>query len=278
MKASFARAIAVVAICALAGCAGSSGSRASREVTVAGSTALLPLVKQAAADYEALHPRARVSVSGGGSGVGITQAAQKGVDIGDSDIPAPGERELVDHVIAVAVFEVVVNPTIGITNLTRKQIADVFTGRVTNWKQVGGKDEPITIINRPRSSGTRATFVAKITNGEQPTDRGLTQDSSGTAVLIVAQTPGATSYVSSAYVHPGQVTAIAIDGVAPTTANVINGTYAFWSFEHMFTNGRPRADAAAFIAFVMNDRSALDAMGFLQPSRLRLRAHAGKKD
>lgn len=271
MKSSFVRVVALAAVCALVGCAGSSDSNAPREITVAGSTALLPLVKQAAADYEALHPQARISVSGGGSGVGITQAAQKGVDIGDSDIPAPGEKELVDHVIAVAVFEVVVNPTIGVTSLTKKQIADVFTGRVTNWKQVGGRDEPITIVNRPRSSGTRATFVSKITNGEQPTDQGLTQDSSGTAVLIVAQTPGAASYVSSGYVHPGQVTAVAIDGVAPTPANVINGTYTFWSFEHMFTNGPPRADAAAFIDFVMHDRSALDAMGFLQPSRLKPR-------
>ncbi len=276
MKLPFGRAFAVVAICALVGCAGSSGSSASREITVAGSTALLPLVKQAAADYEALHPQARISVSGGGSGVGITQTAQKGVDIGDSDIPAPGEKELVDHVIAVAVFEVVVNPTIGVTSLTKKQIADIFTGRVTNWNQVGGKDEPITIVNRPRSSGTRATFVSKIMNGEQPTDQGLTQDSSGTAVLIVAQTPGATSYVSSGYVHPGQVTTIAIDGVAPTIANVIDGSYAFWSFEHMFTNGLPRKGAAAFIDFVMHDRSALDAMGFLQPSRLKLPEHADK--
>jgi len=276
MKSSFVRAVSLVVVCALAGCAGSDASH-SREVTVAGSTALLPLVKQAAADYEALHPQARISVSGGGSGVGITQAAQKGVDIGDSDIPAPGEKELIDHVIAVAVFEIVVNPTIGVTNLTKKQIADVFTGRVTNWKQVGGKDEPITIVNRPRSSGTRATFVAKITNGEQPTDQGLTQDSSGTAVLIVAQTPGAASYVSSGYVHPGQVTAIAIDGVAPTIANVVNGTYAFWSFEHMFTNGPPRKNVAAFIDFVMHDRSALDAMGFLEPARLNLAPRSGKQ-
>lgn len=259
--------IAIVA-CTFVGCAGNRDG-AAREVTVAGSTALLPLVKQAAADYEALHPQARISVSGGGSGVGITQAAQKGVDIGDSDIPAPGEKALVDHVIAVAVFEVIVNPSVGVTSLTKKQIADVFTGRVTNWKQVGGSDEPITIVNRPRSSGTRSTFVSKITNGEQPTDQGLTQDSSGTAALIVAQTPGAASYVSSGYVHPGQVTTIAIDGVAPTTANVANGSYAFWSYEHMFTSGKPRASVAAFIDFVEHDTSALNAMGFLRPSDIK---------
>lgn len=250
------------------GCAHPS-SASSTEVTVAGSTALLPLVKQAAADYEAMHPQAKISVSGGGSGVGITQAAQNGVDIGDSDILAPSEPSLIDHRVAVVKFVVIVNPATDVSALTTKQIADIFSGRVTNWKAVGGADQPITIVNRPRSSGTRTIFVAKLMKGEQPTDDSLTQDSSGTVASIVAQTPSATSYISSGYVRSAAVTSVSIDGVAPTTANVINGRYPFWSYEHMFTNGKPREAVTDFIDFVIRDRTALGEMDFLAPSVLK---------
>lgn len=271
MRATFARAIAFAAAGILVGCAGSSSANPSREVTVAGSTALLPLVKQAAADYEALHPRAKISVSGGGSRVGITQAAQKGVDIGDSDILAPGEPSLLDHRIAVVTFVVIANPSVGVSDLTTEQIADVFSGRVDNWKNIGGADQPITIINRPHSSGSRAVFVEKIMHGEQPSEDGLTQDSSGTVASIVAQTPGAVAYISSAYALRSKVTSISIGGVTPTHEHVVDGSYPFWSYEHMFTNGKPRANVAAFIDFVTRDATAMKGMDFLSPTVLKKR-------
>ncbi len=248
------------------GAAASPGAMAAggtTNLTLAGSTALLPLVKQAIIDYQAGHPSAKITVSGGGSRVGITQAAQGGVDIGNSDIPPAGEPSLVDHQVAIVMFDVVANPAVGVTHLTKKQIQDIFTGRVTNWKQVGGKDQAITIINRPRSSGTRAVFSEKLLDGAQPNEAGLTQDSSGTVATMVAQTPGATSYVASSYVKPPAIVPITIDGVAPAAANVAKGTYPFWSYEHMLTKGTPSQSAADFITFVSNDKSALNALGFL---------------
>jgi phosphate transport system substrate-binding protein len=263
--------LAIVALVStLTACSAQNSS--SGTVTAAGSTALLPLVKQAAADYQARHPNAKISVSGGGSRVGITQAAQKGVDIGDSDIPASGEPSLVDHQVAVAKFVIAANPADGVSNLSRAQVRDIFTGKLKNFKDVGGKNQPITIINRPRSSGTRAVFVERIMGGTQPTEAGLTQDSSGTVATMLAQTPGAISYLASSYVKPGALTEISLDGVAPSDANVISDKYGFWSFEHMFTNGKPSAPVADFIAFVKSDTPAITKLGFIPVSRMGSRA------
>lgn len=265
----------------LTACGGSSSStqsstgttapaKASGSIAAAGSTALLPLVKQAAQDYQTKYPDINVSVSGGGSRVGITQAAQKGVDIGDSDILAPGEPSLVDHKVAVATFAIVANPAAGVKNLTTAQARAIFSGKTTNFKQVGGIDQAITIINRPRSSGTRAVFVAKVMGGVEPMEAG-TQDSSGTVASMVSTTPGAISYVSTSYVRGGNVAALSLDGVAPTVANVTSGKYTFWSYEHMFTNGPPSKQVAAFIAYVQNDSVALAKLGFIPVAAMKVK-------
>lgn len=238
-------------------------------ISIAGSTAMLPLVKQAAVEYQTKHPSVKISVAGGGSRVGLTQAAQKGVDIGDSDIPATDQPSLVDHQVAVVTFGVVVNPKAGVKNLTTQQIRQIFSGAVTNFKQVGGADQQITVINRPRSSGTRAVFVQKVLGGKQPTESGLTQDSSGTVATMASQTPGAISYLAMSYVKPGQQVAVSIDGVAPTDANVASGKYPYWSYEHMLTNGQPSAQVADFINFVKSDSALLKQLGFMPVSEMK---------
>ena len=245
-------------------------AKSSGSIAAAGSTALLPLIKQAAQDYQTKYPDINVSVSGGGSRVGITQAAQKGVDIGDSDILAPGEPSLVDHKVAVATFAIVANPAVGVKNLTSAQVRDIFSGKTTNFKQVGGIDQQITIINRPRSSGTRAVFVANVMGGAQPMEAG-TQDSSGTVASMVSTTPGAISYVSTSYVPGGNVVALSLDGVAPTAANVTTGKYTFWSYEHMFTNGPPSKQVAAFITYVQTDTAALAKLGFIPVAAMKVK-------
>jgi phosphate transport system substrate-binding protein len=238
-------------------------------ISVAGSTAMLPLVKQAAVEYQAKHGNVKISVAGGGSRVGITQVAQKGVDIGNSDIPAANQPSLVDHQVAVVTFGIAVNPKSGVKILTTQQIRRIFSGAVTNFKQVGGADQQITLINRPRSSGTRAVFVQKILGGKEPTESGLTQDSSGTVATMVAQTPGAISYVAMSYIKPGQQAAVSIDGVAPTDANVSGGKYPYWSYEHMLTNGQPSAQVADFINYVKTDNALLKQLGFMPVSALK---------
>ncbi len=265
-----------VAACALlvSGCtnAGAPGS-----IVISGSTALLPLVKEAAVEYQTARPNVKISVAGGGSRVGITQVAQRAVDIGDSDIPAPNEPSLVDHRVAVVTFGIVVNPQTGVKNLTTAQIRGIFSGKIANWSQVGGRGGPVTIINRPRSSGTRAVLVQKILGGKEPSESGLTQDSSGTVAAMVAQTPGAISYVGMAYVKPGQQVAVSIDGIQPAVANLESNTYKYWSYEHMFTNGQPGAQVAGFIKYVSDDRTLLCRLKFIPVDFMTMAALKGSR-
>ena len=247
----------VLAVLGLLACSSPSktdGSGASGPgngtITVAGSTAMLPLVKDAAAAYQAAHPAVKISVSGGGSSTGINQVAAKAIDIGDSDITAPDHPELVDHRVAVVGFAIVTNPSAGVKNLSKAQLRDIFAGSVTNWKNVGGADQKVVTVNRPRSSGTRAVFVKTIMGTTPLSESGLVQDATGTAVSVVKQTPGAVSYVALSGVTGGGLTIVSVDGVAPSAGTIATGTYAIWSYEHMFTNGEAKGGVAAFIDFV----------------------------
>ena len=258
----------------LAACGGNNASSGSNSgganFTISGSTALLPLVKEAAQEYQAAHPDVKISVSGGGSKVGLTQAASKAVDIGDSDIPASSDQAgLVDHKVAVVTFAVITNAAAGVKNLTTAQIRDIFAGKTANWKQAGGADQKITIVNRPRSSGTRAVFTQVVMGNTQPTENALTQDSSGTVVTTVAQTPGAVSYVSTGYLKDKPVTVLSIDGISPSEANLASGKYKFWSYEHMYTNGTPAKPAADFITYVTKDTKLLTQLSFTPVDKIK---------
>lgn len=238
-------------------------------ITAAGSTALLPLVKDAAGAYQTLHPDVKLSVTGGGSGTGINQAAAKAIDIGDSDILAPTHPELVDHKVAVTGFAIVVNPDVPVKSLTKKQIQSIFNGSVTNWNQVGGPDQKIVVINRTLGSGTRVVFEKTVIAPDKVVDSGLTEDATGTVISVVKQTPGAISYAAFSGTHGQPVTELAIDGVAPTEANVITGKYPFWSYEHMFTNGPATGEVKKFIDFISSSSDLLAKNAFIKISDMK---------
>jgi phosphate transport system substrate-binding protein len=244
---------------------------AAGSISIAGSTALLPLALDAARVYQEQNKDVKISVSGGGSGTGISQCAGKAIDIGDSDILAPSHPELVDNRVAVIGFAVVTNPSVTVKNLTKKQLGDIFTGTVTNWKDVGGNDQKIVVINRPRSSGTRAVFVKTIMNGTPVSETGLTEDATGTVVSVVKQTPGAISYAAFSGTHGQGVNELSVDGVAPTDANIITGKYPDWSYEHMFTNGPPAGDVAKFIEFVQKSADLAKKNGFIAISDMKVK-------
>ena len=169
--------LTVVSLCLatllmLSGCGGgkevkqgadANSQQLSGNITVVGSTAMQPLVEQAANQYMAKNSNVKIVVQGGGSGTGLTQVSQGAANIGNSDIFAEEKSgvdagQLVDHQICVVGMAAVANPAINIDNLTKQQLVDIFTGKVTNWKDVGGIDQKIVLVNRPKASGTRATF------------------------------------------------------------------------------------------------------------------------
>ncbi|ADY54501.1 phosphate ABC transporter substrate-binding protein, PhoT family [Syntrophobotulus glycolicus DSM 8271] len=256
----------LIASVAVTGCGKGAGTEAdsskeelSGSITAVGSSALQPLAEKAAQDFMAKNPQAKVQVQGGGSGVGLTQAFQGAAHIGNSDIFAdeklkPEEAAtLVDHKVAVVGFATVVNPQVSVDNLTQQQLVDIFTGKITNWNEVGGQDLKVVIINRPTSSGTRASFKKYGLNGaEEAAGKALTEDSSGTVKKTVADTPGAISYLALSYINDNTVKPLKYGGVEPTAENIAAGTYPIWSYEHMYTKGEATGLTKAYIDYILS--------------------------
>lgn len=266
--------------------AGSSNSAASTEttskisgtVTASGSSALLPLAQKAAQYFSGANPDCSVTVNGGGSGQGLQQVADGAVDIGDSDVFAEEKLDasaasgLVDHKVCTVTMAAVVNKSLGVTNLTRDQLVSIFTGKTTNWKDVGGPDVKILLVTRPTSSGTRALFKKWALNGaEEASNAALETDDSGTLMETVQSNQGAIGYVALSYlVNNNKVQAVSIDGVAPTLKNTYDGTYTVWGYEHMYTKGEGSDAAQAFIQYMMSDEFAthIEEMGYGASSKL----------
>ncbi|MDF7636662.1 phosphate ABC transporter substrate-binding protein PstS family protein [Leuconostocaceae bacterium ESL0958] len=232
-------------------------SSAKEPVTAVGSTALQPLVEAAGEDFQKNHAGTFVNVQGGGTGTGLSQVAQGAVSIGDSDLFAEEKKgidpsELVDHKIAVVGITPILNKEAGVSNLSLSDLTKIFTGKITNWKEVGGADQKIVLVNRAAGSGTRAAFE-KWAMGGQKSKASQEQDSSGMVKSIVKSTPGAISYVSFAYADADLMTPT-IDGVKPTDAAVATGRYPIWSYEHMYTKGQAQGDTKKFLDYMYSER------------------------
>lgn len=235
---------------------GAAQEELSGKVTAAGSTALLPLVKTAATEFQKKHPKVTVDVSGGGSGTGLKQVAEGSVNIGNSDNAAPKEdlyKDLKDHIVAVAPFVLITNKDVTVDNLTKEQAAKVLSGEVTNWKDVGGSDLKITVIGRPDGSGSRKYIKSAILGKEKDFAKdAIAQDSSGSLRTAVEQTSGSIGYVDAAYVSD-KVKGLKFDGVEYNKENVYNKTYKLFTDEHMYTKGEPDKVTKAFLDYMLSD-------------------------
>lgn len=230
---------------------------ASGSISASGSTALQPLVQKAAESFHALCPGATITVSGGGSSAGLANVASGTSDIGNSDVPvknAPSidASSVTDHQVAIVVFAVAVNPQAGVSNLTAAQVRDVFAGSVTNWSQVGGANVPITLIERKPGSGTRLSFDKILMKGRtESSTPASTQDSTQLVLTQLGSSPGAVSYLgASSLPKTAGPTAVTLDGVAPAAASLENGTYPFYSHEHMYTKTGASGLVSAFIDYL----------------------------
>ncbi|WP_088809743.1 MULTISPECIES: phosphate ABC transporter substrate-binding protein PstS family protein [Listeria] len=236
--------------------ANGTGDEVSGSVTAVGSTALQPLVEAGGKQFQSENPKTQINVQGGGSGTGLTQVGQGAVEIGNSDVFAEEKdgvdaSKLVDHKVAVVGMAPVANKDVGVKDLTQQQLIDIFTGKVTNWKELGGKNEKITVINRAEGSGTRATFEKWGLKGATPM-KAQEQDSSGTVRKIVSETPGAISYLAFSYIDDS-IMSLKVDGVEPNEDNVATNDWKIWSYEHMYTNGEPKGATKAFLEYMTSE-------------------------
>ncbi|EGD47552.1 phosphate binding protein [Ruminiclostridium papyrosolvens DSM 2782] len=274
--------LAISLTAALAGCGTKNetdtGSDISGSVTAVGSSALQPLAEKAAQMFMDKNKDANIQVQGGGSGTGLKQVSEGGADIGNSDVyaaeklPEDKAKALVDHKVCVVGFATVVNPKIKVDNLTKQQLIDIFSGKITNWKDVGGDDMKVVIINRPSSSGTRATFKKYALDGaEEAEGKALTEDQSGTVKKAVAETDGAISYLALSYIDKS-VKTLKYEGVEATVENITSGKYPIWSYEHMYTKGKPTGAVKAFIDYMTSSdfTSSISEMGYIPNSDMKI--------
>lgn len=247
-----------------------AGEQLSGNITAVGSTALQPLVEEAANGFMAENTGVKISVQGGGSGTGLSQASSGSAGIGNSDVFAEEKdgidaSQLVDHKVCAVGFALVTHPSITLDDLTKQQIKDIFTGKVKNWKDVGGGDQKIVLVNRAKGSGTRATFKKYVLDGTEEAKGDAEQESSGTVRKIVAETPGAVSYLALSYVD-SSVKPMKIDGFEPSNENIGSGNYPFWSYEHMYTKGEPTGAVKAFLEYMLADdvqKGLVERLGYI---------------
>lgn len=274
----------------LTGCGSSSTDSSSSDlegtITAAGSSALKPLVDEASQKFIEKNPNVSITVDAGGSGEGLKQVSEGTVTFGNSDVSAEEKldadqaKELVDHQVCVVTMAPIVNKDIteaGVKDLSTDQLIGIFTGQITNWKDVGGPDEDIVLVTRPSSSGTRATFEKYALNGNaEAENKSMETDDSGVLLKNVSDTKGAIGYVALSYlVDNKDVDAVSIDGVAPTLENTYNGTYKVWTMEHMYTKGKGSKADKAFIKYIMSDDFAktCEKLGYGVSSKMESTEH-----
>jgi phosphate transport system substrate-binding protein len=266
---SLALAVSVSAT-GLAGCV-SSAERAKTQLTVTGSTTVLPIAEVAATEFMAANPGTKVLVAGVGSSAGIESVSNGTAQIGTSSRDLKPEElklGLVDTKIALDAIAVIVNPQNPVTSLTTSQVADIFSGKITNWRELGGPDLEIGLVNRDEASGTREAFLKLVLKGGAFDPTAAVLPGTGQVRSVVAQSPIAIGYISLGFVDK-TVKALVIDGIAPNETTVADGSYPISRLLHFFTKGEPTGLAKAYVDFVMSpavqDRVVRDA-GFLPMS------------
>ncbi|GKQ43054.1 phosphate ABC transporter substrate-binding protein [Companilactobacillus sp. RD055328] len=252
MKKTWLLVISFVSLIILTGC----GNSKEETITAVGSSAVQPLTEAAGEKYSELNKDSYINVQGGGTGTGLSQIQSGAVDIGNSDLFAEQKKgidadKLVGYQICVVGIVPIVNKELNVDNLSLSQLRKIFSGEITNWKEVGGPDLAITVVNRANGSGTRSVFENSVMNNIE-TKSSQEQDSSGMVRQIISNTPGSISYVALPYLN-SDAKALTIDHKAATPKNIINNDWKIWAYEHMYTQKNANKLTKDFVKYILSD-------------------------
>lgn len=230
-----------------------SGAQPRESITVAGSTSVQPFAEALAEEFMKKHPDVLINVQGGGSSAGARAALTGVAQIGTlSRELKPDEMRLKPIVIARDAIAVIVHPSNPMKNLSMSQIREIFSGKLTKWSGISltDVDREIHVITREEGSGTRGAFDELVMGTGEVTPRAVVQDSNGSVRETVADDPGAIGYISLGLVDR-RVKALAIDGIAATRQNVLNGKYRIVRPFLFVVMEEPRGEIKDFIDFVL---------------------------
>jgi phosphate transport system substrate-binding protein len=253
-----------------------SSLAAMEKVTVAGSSTVLPLGEAAAEAFNFEQKDYLVSVTGGGTGAGITGIAEGRFDIAmASREVTPVERKrygngFVEHLVGYDGIVVAVSKPIyqaGIASLSKDQLRKIYAGEINSWRDLGGPDEEIYVVSREQGSGTRDTFDEVIMGDKGAETPGVDTVALGSAEVktALAGSDKAIGYLGFSYAKGGNIEPIALDGVMPSVQSIRNGSYELSRKLYFYTFGKPKDGANAFIAFAMGPegQQTAERMGFV---------------
>ncbi|OPX60840.1 MAG: phosphate ABC transporter periplasmic substrate-binding protein PstS [Methanobacterium sp. PtaB.Bin024] len=224
-----------------------TGSNYER-IEIAGSTSVQPVAEKLADKYMEEHPNVRIDVMGGGSGLGIRSVSQNIISIGTSSkalnkSETPG---LDNYTIGNEGIVIAVNIDNPVDGLTKSQLKDIFSGKITNWKEVGGQDAQINLVIREDGSGTRQAFEDLVMEKTEVKSDAVVQTSTESVKVAVKQDPNAIGYISLAHMTP-DVKALTIDGVSPSLETIKDNSYKLQRPFLFVTNGEPEGEVKKFI-------------------------------
>jgi phosphate transport system substrate-binding protein len=243
-----------------------SGEAGAQKVAVSGSSTVMPLAELSAEEFNLLQDNYHVSVTSGGTGVGIVDAAE-----GRSDIAmASREIQLVERQryetstkkfievpIGFDAICLVVSPEVydsGVTRITKDELKQIYAGDITNWEELGGPNTEIFVIGRKPGSGTRDTFDETIMGSKESETPGTIIEAADSSEVKTAiqGSDNAIGYVGYSYVMKGDTKVVSLDGIQPTIENIKNGTYALARKLYLITLGEPKPGAKAFIDYILS--------------------------
>lgn len=256
-------------------------------ITVTGSDTLVILAQKWAETYMGIHKDVKISVSGGGSGIGFAALQNKTTDLCDASrkiktaeiqkcITAFGARPT-EYKVAIDGLSVYVNEENPVKELTEDQLALIFTGKAKNWKEVGGPDMPITVYSRENSSGTYEFFKEHVLKGADYASSAQTMPGTAALLQAVSKDKGGIGYGGAAYGKGAKALLVKPDdaspGVEPTEENVVSQKYPIWRYLYVYVNpALDKGDIAAYLTWIRGDEGqklVKDVGYFPLPENLR---------
>ena len=264
-----------------------AGSAFAENIVIKGSTTVLPIAQVTLEAYMKANPGVHISLSGGGSGEGIKALIDKSTDIANSS------REIKDKevelakskgvnpyatIIAIDAITPIVNPKNKVRNLTIDQLSQIYQGKITNWKDVGGDNLQIVVISRDSSSGTFEAWGEMVLNKAKVTPRAQMQASNGAIVQAVSKNRYAIGYIGLGYINKS-IKALTVNSVQASAKTAISKEYPVARPLYMYTNGKPTGEAAKYVKFILSPagQKLVAKEGFVPLAETKAKAKKGKK-